>query len=129
MPWLTIIVALFTFFASKKSGASTGQALGLSALAGGATYAASHYTDWGKANLGEFDGVAPITVDDAANPSSPPLVTSPGSGGGSVGLNTSGLGAIMPIAAGAVAGAAATSAFPSWLWWVGGGLLAFALLR
>lgn len=58
MPWLTIIMALLSFFASKKSGASNTKALLTAGLVGAGTYYVSHETDWGKANLGSLDGVA-----------------------------------------------------------------------
>jgi len=48
---------LISFFTSKKSGASNTKALVTAGLVGGATYGITHYTDWGKANLGQFDGV------------------------------------------------------------------------
>lgn len=60
MPWLTIILALLSFFVSKRSGASNTGALLTAGLVGGAAYYTSHSTDWGKANLGSLDGVPPL---------------------------------------------------------------------
>lgn len=57
MPWLTILVALLSFFVSKKNGASNTKALVTAGLAGAGTYYVTHDTEWGKTNLGEYDGV------------------------------------------------------------------------
>lgn len=57
MPWLTIIMALLSFFASKKSGASNTKAALTAGLVGAGTYFVSHETDWGRTNLGALDGV------------------------------------------------------------------------
>lgn len=57
MPWLTIIIALLSFFASKASGASNTKALLTAGLTGAASYYVTHETDWGKANLGSLDGL------------------------------------------------------------------------
>lgn len=65
MPWLTIIVTLLSFFASKRSGASNTKALVTAGLAGGTAYYVSHETDWGKANLGSLDGVTPVSTGAA----------------------------------------------------------------
>lgn len=58
MPWLSIFMALLAWLSADKStpAARTNALMG-AALAGGATYAVTHGTDWGKANLGQFDGV------------------------------------------------------------------------
>lgn len=66
MPWLTIIMALLSFFISKKSGASNTKALLTAGLVGAGTYYVSHETDWGKANLGSLDGVASSTTGSLA---------------------------------------------------------------
>lgn len=63
MPWLTIIMALVSFFLSKKSGASNTKAALTAGLVGAGTYYVSHETDWGQANLGSLDGVTPSTGD------------------------------------------------------------------
>lgn len=57
MPWLTILMSLLSFFVSKRNGASNTQALLTAGLAGAGTYYVTHETDWGKTNLGAFDGV------------------------------------------------------------------------
>lgn len=58
MPWLSIILALLSFFASKQSGASSTKAALTAGLVGAGSYYVSHETDWGKANLGALDGVS-----------------------------------------------------------------------
>lgn len=63
MPWLTIIITVLSFIASKKGGATTAQAAGIAALAGAGTYAVTHGTEWGRENLGRFDGVLSGTGD------------------------------------------------------------------
>lgn len=67
MPWLTIIVTLLSFFASKKSGASSTKAALIAGLAGAGTYYASHETEWGKANLGALDGLSSNTSGPVVN--------------------------------------------------------------
>lgn len=57
MPWLTIILALLSFFGAKKAGASNTGALLTAGLVGGAAYFTTHETEWGRANLGALDGV------------------------------------------------------------------------
>lgn len=58
MPWLSIIMALVTFFlagGAKPENRAKAAALGLGA--GAATYGITHYTDWGSDTLGQWDGV------------------------------------------------------------------------
>lgn len=57
MPWLTIILTILSFFASKKAGASNTQALLTAGLVGAGTYYTTHETEWGRVNLGDLDGV------------------------------------------------------------------------
>lgn len=59
MPWLTIIVTLLSFFASKKSGNSNTKSALIAGLAGAGTYFVSHETEWGREYLGDIDGVDP----------------------------------------------------------------------
>lgn len=120
MPWLSIIVALLSFFTAKKSGASTGEALAIGAIAGGATYAVSHYTDWGVANLGVYDGMA----SSATTTGTPSGSTATGV---STGLNPT-VASTLPVLAGA-AGGLALGASNSTLLWVGVGLAALFLLK
>lgn len=58
MPWVSIIMALISFFLTKNKTGSTSKALAAGAIAGIGTYYVTHETDWGKANLGDLDGVA-----------------------------------------------------------------------
>lgn len=71
MPWLSIIMALLAFFTSKKANPGNKAAALLAAAAvGGGTYYATHETDWGKANLGQLDGVVvpgKVTYDADGN--------------------------------------------------------------
>lgn len=70
MPWLTIIMTLLSYFLSKKGGASDSQALLTAGLVGGATYYTTHNTEWGRTNLGKFDGVVtpgPATAPQLGN--------------------------------------------------------------
>lgn len=77
MPWLSIIMALLAFFATKKKdGSNTGTALAAAGVAGLGTYYVTHETEWGKANLGQFDGV--VTVPSEVTPDSPGTTTSGG---------------------------------------------------
>lgn len=58
MPWLTIIMFFLSYFASKSSGATDAQALVAGGLVAGTTYYTTHETEWGKTNLGQYDGVS-----------------------------------------------------------------------
>lgn len=55
--WVTLLMMLISYFLQKKSGASNTKALVTAGLVGAGTYYVTHETDWGKANLGAFDGV------------------------------------------------------------------------
>lgn len=57
MPWLSLIMFFLSYLASRKSGASGGQALATGLVAGGLTYELSHNTSWGRDNLGSLDGL------------------------------------------------------------------------
>lgn len=77
MPWLSIIMALIAFFATKKKdGSNTGTALAAGAIAGLGTYYVTHETEWGQANLGSFDGV--VTIPTAVTAGSPSTITKGG---------------------------------------------------
>lgn len=140
MPWLSIISFLLTFFAAGGAKPEKRrQALLAAGLAGAATYGVTHYTDWGQANLGRYDGVVvggpstPIVYTEeggasvTANPDgsysetladgTTRLVAAPIPGApGSVSSGLSG--ALSKLAssplAGVAAGAVAASALPSW---------------
>jgi len=75
MPWLTIIMMLLSFFTSKKSGASNTKALLTAGVVGAASYGVTHYTDWGKANLGDLDGyIAPGVGTPLLGPDGNPVI-------------------------------------------------------
>lgn len=62
MPWLTILMMLISYFASSRDTPEQRRKAALTAaVVGGATYYATHETDWGRDNLGQFDGVAQPT--------------------------------------------------------------------
>lgn len=83
MPWLTLLVMLLSYFAQRANGASASKAALTAGLAGAGTYYLTHETDWGRANLGSFDGVGtatgPNVVDKNGNtildPNGSPLKT------------------------------------------------------
>lgn len=60
MPWLSILMALLTFFTSggadkEKRASAARNAL----LVGSGTYAVTNHTAWGQENLGDLDGYTP----------------------------------------------------------------------
>lgn len=141
MPWLSIIMAILTFFLAggankEKRGTAALAALGV----GAGTYALTHNTDWGKENLGWLDG-----VDIQVNPSGAvnattgpvdPVRNIPNSTGKGEQAGTSGLwstlgGWLNSPAGQASSGVAAASALglPNWLVWGGLGLFAYALIK
>lgn len=76
MPWLSIVMAIVTFFlAGGSEKENRGRALVAAGLAGAATYYVSHETEWGRRNLGEFDGV---TIDAPDDTDSSPVVNDAG---------------------------------------------------
>lgn len=137
MPWLSIIMALVSFFlagGSKPENRAKAAAIGLGV--GAATYGITHYTDWGRENLGNLDGVT-VTDGDGKSPvvTSPTTgVVTPGSGnpatGGSTGFWSSLGGAVSsPIGAAAVGVAAGTIFGLNPLIVIGGGLALLLILK
>lgn len=118
--WIVLIVALITFLTAKKKGASTGEAMGYAALAGGATYAVEYGTDWGKENLLPLNGKIDSIVTGT------PEVGVDGTKAGSSGGNGS-LGNWLPIAGAAVGGAVLGGLDPKWLW-IGAALAAVLII-
>lgn len=123
MPWLTIIMAIISFFQTKKNGGSTGAALAVAGMAGAATYYTTHNTEWGKENLLKYDGgvTVPVQTSGTATVTAPggqtvpiPTPVSMNTNGGSSGYSSM-LDWATPLAVGGIAGAAATSSMPSWL--------------
>jgi len=138
MPWLSIIVTLVSFLlagGAKKENRVKAAAIGLAA--GAATYGVTHYTDWGKDNLGSIDGVVPTGSGTAVAGTTPdgkvvtPSVKDPATTGGSGFWN--GVGGIISSPVGAAAtGVVAGSLFgiPTKTLIIGGLLVGgFLLLR
>lgn len=60
--WASLIVALISFFLSKKSGKSDAQSAAVAAAAGIGTYYVASETDWGKSSIGSLnDSIAGAT--------------------------------------------------------------------
>lgn len=137
MPWLSIIMALISFFATKKKdGSNTGTALAAAAVAGLGTYYVTHETEWGQANLGQFDGVvtAPVLPAGTTTTTSGGVIV-PVAPGGTTGSD-SGLWSTVkewgPVATTAVVGtaaAAATGSLEKYLPWIVGGLALLLLAK
>lgn len=133
--WLSLIIALLAYLLSPRDTADERRrALLGAAAAGGATYAVTEYTDWGKTNLKPLDGA----IGNAILPGKDPGATNGVPGGSPVGTGGvatggasvwSGLsGWVAPALAGAgVAGAIGT--FPSWVLPVAAGLLIYFVLK
>lgn len=94
MPWLTIIMAVLTFFLSggakkEKRGQAALAAIGV----GAGTYYVTRETDWGKQNLGFLDGVEVTTNPDGSvsgrtGPGKPEVHLTGGNEGGSTGTGS-----------------------------------------
>lgn len=125
MPWLSLIMFLLSYLASRKSGASGGQALASGLVAGGLTYEVSHNTSWGRDNLGSLDGVDPVPAvgDPVGNTADDSQLKAPTPTGPSSIFTKGGLPTF-------VAGAATGSLLSStWVPWILGGLGVVLLLR
>lgn len=129
--WLTLAVMLITYLLSPKgTDKEKRQALTNAALAGGAAYVATEYTDWGKDLSNQFNGALGIggtstTAAEAASGTKVPsgtTTTGSGSGLGSLGNWITG-----GLAAGA--GAGIVSKMPSWVLYAALGLGAYLLLK
>lgn len=145
MPWLSIIMALLTFFASGGAKKENRGKAALAALGvGAATYGVTHYTDWGKENLGFLDGVettgtgistalttangtAATTPATAAPGTTAPSTTTAGNSG----LWNSLSGWLTSPAGQLTTGAAAGTALgmPKWLLWGGMAVGAYLILK
>lgn len=149
MAWLTILMALLSFFGAKKNGASNTKALLTAGLVGAGSYYVTHNTDWGRANLGALDGVVPVgstpLLDTAGNPAvdadgRPVYVDGPTADGGAASSDTSmvgtvgkvltswggtGTAAVLGTAAAATSGFFGSSAFK----WILGGAVALLILK
>lgn len=136
MPWLSIIMALVSFFLAggsdpEKRGKAAAIALGV----GAATYGITHYTDWGRGTLGQWDGVefetlpdgTTVAVDGGGNVTKPVV---PVGGGTTTVSGSTGLwgriGGFLSTTGGqiaAITAAASIGGVPGWVV-IGGGLLA-----
>jgi len=72
MPWLSILMALLSFFSQKRDTPEQKRKAALVAgLVGAGTYYVSHETEWGREHLGQYDGVitsAPTGTEVTTNP-------------------------------------------------------------
>lgn len=126
--WVSLFIALLTYLLSPKgTDAEKRKALTNAAVAGGAAYIATEYTDWGKDISDKFDGALGIggSTSTAAGASSGVSATgATGSGGG---LGSLGNWVTGGLAAGA--GASVVSSLPKWVIYAGLGLGAYLLLK
>lgn len=78
MPWLSLLMALLTFITSRKGDSKNNtKAAILATAAGAATYYTTHETEWGRENLGAFDGVIAAPTITNGTTVTPPTVGSP----------------------------------------------------
>lgn len=96
-PWLSITVAIISFFATKKKTGSSLTAAVVGGLAGAGTYYATHYTGLSDTILGQWDGVPQvppvlpeITTDTNGNPVAPAGYTIVRNADGSPALDANG---------------------------------------
>lgn len=142
MPWLTIITMLLSFFATKANGASNTKALVTAGLAGAGTYAITHETDWGKANLGSLDGVDASTAgaarissedDQPVKDAAGNVITVPSDGKGSVVADVlkswGGVGSAAVLGVGATAAGGGIFSKENLPLLLGGGLILLFLLK
>lgn len=130
--WLSLLIALLTYFLSPNDTAAERRSALLKAGAAGAvTYGVTEYTDWGQANLGPLDdsigAIFTPPADPNADPSDQKTATVPGIGaGGGVWDSIKNIGA--PALAG-VAGLAVGSSLSTYLPWILGGLALFLITK
>lgn len=134
MPWLTIIMFLLSYFASRANGASAGKALVGASFAAAGTYYVTHETAWGKDNLGELDGLGSATTSEQLDANGQPI---PNGAGGTVKTVVDGASDVLKSwgAVGTSGVLATTAAVSGGLfssenmkyWLIGGGLLFLAL--
>lgn len=126
--WVSLFIALLTYLLSPKgTDAEKRKALTNAALAGGAAYVATEYTDWGKNISGKFDsaiGIGGTTTTAAGAATGATATGTTGSGGG---LGSLGNWITGGLAAGA--GVATVNAMPKWVLWAALGLGAYWLLK
>ena len=124
--WISLLIAFLTYLMSPKgTDSEKRQALVRAGLAGGAAYAATEYTDWGRDISDQFDGAIGATPGGSTD--SDTTVTTgqkptTGSGLGSIGNW------VTPTIAAVGAGAVASS-IPKWVIWAGLGLGVYLILK
>lgn len=62
---ISLIMAVVSAFAAKKSGASDAEALAAGAIGGLGTYYVATETEWGKSVIGDLDGTTAEVIDPA----------------------------------------------------------------
>lgn len=133
---LSLLIALITYMASPKgTSEERRRALMNAAVAGGATYVATEYTDWGRDISDQFDDAIGVGGSDSSAEDAdgevtvkPPVVNAGGTGTGSG--STGGFSSWWPTVLGAgAAGVAVGSHAPSWLIWAGIGLTVYLILK
>lgn len=65
---IPILIALISYFATKKSGADDSTALGVAAVAGAGSYYVATETDWGKGVISDLDAGWKNLIGDDGNP-------------------------------------------------------------
>lgn len=65
---IPLLIALISYFASKKSGADDSTALGVAAVAGAGSYYVATQTDWGKGVISDLDAGWKNLIGDDGNP-------------------------------------------------------------
>lgn len=133
MPWLTIAIAIITYLLQPRGTADERRkALVGAAVAGGATYAVTHYTDWGKENLGQFDGAIPVDKLPAVDSENTTGTTTPSVKPGNQAPTTGFWDTLTswgPTGTAAVVGTGVAAATGNTKWLlIGGGLLAAYLI-
>jgi len=130
--WLSLFIAVITYLLSPKgTDKEKRQALTNAALAGGATYLATEYTDWGKDLSNSFDsaiGVGGSKTPDATTANNTVKLPTTSTTGG-----TSWIAGIPNWLTGSVGAAAGVSilgkTIPQWVIWAAIGLGAYWLLK
>lgn len=108
-----LILAILSYFASKKAGASDGEAALVAAGVGAGSYYLATETEWGQGVISDIERFL-----GSSDPSAPVGSSGPGLSLGTIGT-----------IAGAGALGASASDIPSWVLWGGAGVLALALLN
>lgn len=158
MPWIQILVAIVSYFASRKSGASPAKSAAIAAAAGLATNWVMQETEWGKTSLAPINGTIDgwfgisngtvasngVVTDGSGKTVTGPAGTAPvaqpdgsvvwvpSSSSGIVNAASDVLKSWGPTGTAAVVGTTALVSSDSskkWLPWVGGGLALVLLTR